>query len=241
MRDGEWQALDDEALERLLIERWLYRGLLLGVIFLAAVITTYLGIRGLAGFRDHLTVAVLLAVALAAGAVAFAMRQQDLRIHRELRRRRPRPPLALVLAAFLVVTTSFAAQAPTEAPPGNPAPARVVSEIQQELDDAVRRFQAMDAPGVLAHVSEQYRTGPLTKRVLAEQLQALFAVHDAVQAKVRIDDVRMVGEQAWVYSTGDVTGRVRWLGSSVPVLSWQRELEVARREGGRWRLFGYQQ
>jgi hypothetical protein len=150
-------------------------------------------------------------------------------------------PFLGLLAAFLVATTSFAAQAPSEAPPGNPAPARVVSEIQQELDDAVRRFQAMDAPGVLAHVSEQYRTGPLTKRVLAEQLQALFAVHDAVQAKVRIDDVRMVGEQAWVYSTGNVIGRVRWVGSSVPVLSWQRELEVARREGGRWRLFGYQQ
>jgi hypothetical protein len=88
MRDEEWQGLGDEALERLLVERWLYRGLLLGVILLAAVITTYLGIRGLAGFRDQVTVAVLLAVALAAGGVAFVMRQQDLRIHRELRRRR---------------------------------------------------------------------------------------------------------------------------------------------------------
>ena len=33
----------------------------------------------------------------------------------------------------------------------------------------------------------------------------------------------------------------RWLGGSVPVLSWQRELEVARRENGRWRLYGDQQ
>jgi hypothetical protein len=33
-------------------------------------------------------VGVLLAVALAAGALAFAMRQPDLKIHRELRRRR---------------------------------------------------------------------------------------------------------------------------------------------------------
>ena len=38
-----------------------------------------------------------------------------------------------------------------------------------------------------------------------------------------------------------VTGRLRWVGGSVPVLSWQRELEVARRENGRWRLYGYQQ
>jgi hypothetical protein len=88
MRDEEWQGLGAEALEQLLVERWLYRGLMLGVIFLAAVITTYLGVRGLDGLRDQLTVAVLLAVALAAGAVAFAMRQQDLRIYRELRRRR---------------------------------------------------------------------------------------------------------------------------------------------------------
>ena len=91
MRDNEWQGLGDEALERLLVERWLYRGLILGIIFLAAVITTYLGLQGLAGFRDRLTVGVLLAVALAAGAVAFAMRQQDLKIHHELRRRRRQP------------------------------------------------------------------------------------------------------------------------------------------------------
>ncbi len=28
MRDTDWQDLDDEALERLLLERWLYRGIL---------------------------------------------------------------------------------------------------------------------------------------------------------------------------------------------------------------------
>jgi len=27
----------------------------------------------------------------------------------------------------------------------------------------------------------------------------------------------------------------------VPVLSWERELEIARREAGGWRLIGYQQ
>jgi hypothetical protein len=92
MRDEEWQGLGDEALERLLVERWLYRGLMLGVMFLAAVITTWLGVRGLDGLRDQVTVGALLALALAAGAVAFAMRLQDLRIHRELRRRRHLPP-----------------------------------------------------------------------------------------------------------------------------------------------------
>jgi hypothetical protein len=128
-----------------------------------------------------------------------------------------------------------------QAPAGSPAPAHVVTEIQQSLDAAVSRFDAMDAAGVLAHVSEQYRTGPLTKAALADQLKTVFAVHDQVRARVRIDEVRMVGEYAWVYSTGEVTGRLRYLGGTLPVLSWERELEVARRENGRWRLFGYQQ
>lgn len=88
MRDEEWTGLDDEALERLLVERWLYRGLMLGVIFVAAVAATWIGTRGALRFIDQLTVGVLLALALAAGAMAFSLRVQDLRIHRELRRRR---------------------------------------------------------------------------------------------------------------------------------------------------------
>lgn len=92
MRDQDWRGLDDEALGRLLVERWLYRGLLLGVILLAAIVVTYLGARGLQGAADYLTLAVSVAVGLAAAAVAFVMRVQDLKIHRELRERH-RPPL----------------------------------------------------------------------------------------------------------------------------------------------------
>jgi hypothetical protein len=94
MRDQDWRGLDDEALGRLLVERWLYRGLLLGVILLAAIAVTYVGARGLRGVADHLTLALAVAVGLAAAAMAFAMRVQDLRIHRELRQRRRRPPAA---------------------------------------------------------------------------------------------------------------------------------------------------
>ena len=88
MRDAEWRGLDDDALGRLLVERWLYRGLILGVVLLAAVTATYLGTRGVATFVEWLTVAALLALGLAAGAVAFGMRLQDIRIQAELRRRR---------------------------------------------------------------------------------------------------------------------------------------------------------
>jgi hypothetical protein len=90
MGNQDWRGLADEALGRLLVERWLYRGLLLGVIFIAAIVVTYLGARGLHGVGDYLTLVVAVAVGLAAAAVAFVMRLHDLRIHRELRERRRR-------------------------------------------------------------------------------------------------------------------------------------------------------
>ena len=94
MRDSEWLDKDDAALEQLLVERWLYRGGMLAVILLSAVLTTYLGIRGVSTLADRLTIGALLSLALAAAVVAFVMRLVDLRIHRELRRRgrEPRRP-----------------------------------------------------------------------------------------------------------------------------------------------------
>ena len=159
---------------------------------------------------------------------------------------RRRSRAVLVLLAWLPCAMAFATQdrsspSPPAEAPGEPAPARVVAEIQTALAAAVSRFAAMDEAGLLAYVSPQYRTGTLTKAGIAEQLRAVFAIHDQVRARVRIDDVRMVGDVAWVYSTGDVTGRLRLVGGSVPILSWQRELEIARREQGGWRLYGYQQ
>jgi len=88
MPDEDWRELDEEVLERVLIERWLYRGMMLGIMLLSAIVVTYLGIRGMARPSDHLTVGALLALVLAAAVVAFTMRQKDLKLHRELRRRR---------------------------------------------------------------------------------------------------------------------------------------------------------
>ena len=145
-----------------------------------------------------------------------------------------------VLFGWLPFATVFAGQqgsetpAPRKALPGSPAPEAVVAEIRTALDAAVARFAAMDETGVLDYVSPQYRTGPLTKAGIAEQLRAVFAIHDRVRARVRIDDVRIVGGLAWVYSTGDVTGRLRWVGGTVPVFrgsaSWKSP--VARTAGG---------
>lgn len=129
----------------------------------------------------------------------------------------------------------------SEPAPGVPADSRVASEIEATLTRAIQQFKSMDAPAVLSHISEAYRTGPLTKPMVRQQLATMFGVYDAVDARVRIDDVRWVNNQAWIYSTGQVYGRVRWVGTWVQTLAWERELEVARREQGAWKLFGYQQ
>jgi hypothetical protein len=144
-----------------------------------------------------------------------------------------------------------AAPAPTPAPPapapstpaapGVPAPPQVVAEVRATLGSADQRFEARDLQGVLAHISEQYRTGPLTKAALRNQLAAMFGIHDAMRVQVRIDEVRLVGEQAWVYSTGEASGRLPFIGQWISLFWWERELEIARRENGVWRLFGYQQ
>ena len=109
------------------------------------------------------------------------------------------------------------------------------------MADAVARFEARDAEGVLAHVSEQYWTGPLTKRVVRAQLVTLLQIHQQVRARVQLDEVRLVGEHAWVWTTGDMTGQLALVGQWIRLFVWERELEVARREQGVWRLYGYQQ
>jgi hypothetical protein len=88
MKDSDWLGQDDETLERLLVERWLYRGALLAIMLVCAIASVYFGIQGITTLADRLSVGVLLTLAVAAGIVAFAMRLADLRIHQELRRRR---------------------------------------------------------------------------------------------------------------------------------------------------------
>jgi len=123
----------------------------------------------------------------------------------------------------------------------DPAPRNVILELQQALAHATDRFHAMDEAGVLRHVSDHYRTAPLTKAALREQLRLMFALYDTLRAQVRIDDAWTAGDHAWVTSTGEIAGRLRWLGTWTPILSWQHEPEVARRVEGVWRLYGHQQ
>ena len=154
---------------------------------------------------------------------------------------RPKPPGAPATPA-----PGPAAPAPRTAPapdprPGTPAPPAVVEEIRAELAHAVERFQARDAEGVLQHISEEYWTGPLGKRAIRAQLITLLQIHQQVRARVTLVEVRLVGQHAWVWSSGEITGQLAVVGTWVQLFVWERELEVARREQGVWRLYGYQQ
>ena len=162
-------------------------------------------------------------------------------------RRAARLALLVLLGVATVAAIAADAARPrraalaADAPVRRVAPIAVVREIQAALERARVRFEARDAAGVLAHVSERYRTGPMTKAEVRQQLLAVYEIYPSVRARVVIDAVELVDGGAWVYTTGEVTGRLPVVGAWMTVLSWERELEVARQEGGAWRLFGYQQ
>jgi hypothetical protein len=149
--------------------------------------------------------------------------------------------VAVLTLGLVAAPLATDAQQAGKALPWEPAPRKVILELQQALAHARDRFQAMDEAGVLRHVSDHHRTDPLTKAAIREQLRVMFALYDTLRAQVRIDEAWTVGDRAWVFSTGEVSGRLRGLGTWMSILAWQHEPEVARREQGVWRLYGYPQ
>lgn len=144
-------------------------------------------------------------------------------------------------AIALVVLVLCAGATPADPAPlvARPAPPELIGELQPIVERARQRFDARDATGVLAHVSEQYRSGGVTKADLRQQLVTMFALYEAMRTKVTVDQVQLVEGAVWVYTTGEVSGRLPLFGW-VTILSWQNEPEVARREEAGWRLFGFQ-
>jgi len=136
-----------------------------------------------------------------------------------------------------------AAQAPAAPAPqpkiARPAPPALIAELRPIVESARQRFEARDAAGVLTNVSDQYRSSGLTKTGLREQLLSMFALYDTMRVRLSIDRVDLVDGAVWVYTSGEVTGRLPLLGW-MRVLAWQGQPEVARREGAVWRLFGFQ-
>ena len=147
------------------------------------------------------------------------------------------------LIALLALTLGAGAPALDAAQPATvvatPASSEVTAELQRAVEQARARFERRDLAGVLASVSEQYRSTGMTKAAVRDQLSGMFALYQQLRARVTVDRVEMVGEGAWIYTTGEVSGRLPIVGW-VTVLAWQGEPEVARREATGWRLFGFQ-
>ena len=78
-----------------------------------------------------------------------------------------------------------------------------------------------------------------TKADVGQQLHAVCNLYEQLRVRVTIDHTRIVDGVVWVYTTGEVSGRLPFIGW-VPALSWRNQPEVARNEGATWRLFGFQ-
>lgn len=154
---------------------------------------------------------------------------------------RPRVSHGLVAVlglCLLLISTSVVAQAPP-APTRFIAPPADAAEIRAAVEAARARFEARDAAGVLANVSEHYRSAGVTKAVVRQQLLTMFALYEQLRARVTVERVELADGRTEFFTTGDVSGRLPLVGW-VPVLSWKTEPEVARREGNAWKLFGFQ-
>ena len=141
-----------------------------------------------------------------------------------------------MLVVLLWTSASDTATAPRVA---TPAPPGMAEELGAVVEQARLRFIAKDAAGVMAHVADNYRSGGTTKADVRQQLLALYALYEALRARVHVDHVEIVDGDVWFYTTGEVTGRLPLVGW-VTVLAWEREPEVARRQGKVWRLVGFQ-
>jgi hypothetical protein len=142
--------------------------------------------------------------------------------------------------ALLLLLLWTSASATTTVPRvATPAPPGTAEQLGAVVEQARRRFVAKDAAGVLAHIADNYRSSGLTKADVRQQLLALYSLYEELRARVQINHVEIVDGDVWFYTTGEVTGRLPLVGW-VTVLSWQREPEVARRQGQVWRLVGFQ-
>ena len=148
--------------------------------------------------------------------------------------------MRILPAALLVLLLCGSASSTIAAPRvATPAPPGTAEELSVVVEQARLRFVARDAAGVLAHLADNYRSGGLTKPDVRQQLLALYSLYEELRARVQLDHVEMVDGDVWFYTTGEVTGRLPLVGW-VTVLSWQREPEVARRQGQVWRVVGLQ-
>src|SRR2546427_10224276 len=93
-----------------------------------------------------------------------------------------------LIGLMLCVGGMLATPAPG-VPGARAAPPELVNELRPVVEHARQRFEARDATGVLAHVSEQYRSGGLTKADLGQHTLAQCSLVPGLRARVTLDDV----------------------------------------------------
>ena len=147
--------------------------------------------------------------------------------------------MSMLPSALLVLLWTSASGTTTAPRVATPAPPGTAAELGAVVEQARQRFVAKDTAGVLVYLADNYRSGGLTKPDVRQQLLALYSLYEALRARVQVDHVEKVDGDIWFYTTGEVMGRLPYVGW-ITVLTWQREPEVARRQGGVWRLVGFQ-
>ena len=88
MAGDPWDKLPQPELEKLLVERWLYRGGLMAALVVLAVAGTLVASGGVQELPSQILIAAVAALIIAGAAVFIAMRRRDHQMLRELRRRR---------------------------------------------------------------------------------------------------------------------------------------------------------
>lgn len=87
-----WDELPQPELEKLLVERWLYRGGLMAALVVLAIAGTLVASGGAEDLPSQILIVAVATLIVAAAAVFIAMRRRDHQMLRELRRRRGKTP-----------------------------------------------------------------------------------------------------------------------------------------------------
>ena len=114
-------------------------------------------------------------------------------------------------------------------------------EIRQRIAGGVKAFEAENLRGLLVMVSDFYRSGPITKEALRLQLLGIFQANRELRVALKIHEIRVRGDLVYVRSSGEVTGQPLFWPYRVVIFEWEDLVEVGRREGPVWRLYGDQQ
>jgi len=114
-------------------------------------------------------------------------------------------------------------------------------EIRPLVAAGVALFEAEDLSRLMAMVSDSDRSGPMTKERIRFQLLGIFQANRELHVTLKIREIRLRGDLVFFRFGGQVTGQPLLWPYRVVIFEWQDLVEMGRREGTVWRLYGDQQ